>query len=101
MKHPRRRIRIRRRTQKAGNLLTIREFARKHPSHTEDSLKGIRFKARPRNSSIGEIPGNIMDDAFIKVGSRLYVDEGKFFILLKARAKQERTTNSTFKVRRR
>lgn len=66
------------------NFLTFRDFSVKHPSFPETTLRWIRFCSTPgRRDSRGVlIPANKMGPAFIKLGSRVYVDEFAFFELL-------------------
>lgn len=64
------------------SLYTLRKFAEKHSSFT--SLSAITnqvFKAAPRQSSKGVIPGNGMLDhgVIVKIGRRVLIDEVAYF----------------------
>lgn len=51
------------------SLLTIKQFAQRHPAFTEASLRWLRFKS----------PANGFGPAFLKVGKRVLVWEEEFF----------------------
>jgi hypothetical protein len=64
------------------SLYTLKKFAEKHSSFT--SLSAITnqvFKAAPRQSSKGVIPGNGMLDhgVIVKIGRRVLIDEAAYF----------------------
>ena len=63
------------------SLLTVRQFAAKHPAFTEACLRSLIFNASPRYSSRGSavIPGNGLDVALVRIGRRIYIDEYRFF----------------------
>jgi hypothetical protein len=50
-------------------LLTVSQFAIKHPAFSESSLRWLRFNSQ----------NNDMAPAFLKLGRRVYIDEEKFF----------------------
>lgn len=50
-------------------LLTFRQFAERHPAFTEAGLRWLRFNGAH----------NGFGDAFVKIGSRVLIDQGKFF----------------------
>jgi len=60
--------------------LTVDQFAERNPAFTRAALRNIIFKAEPRQSSRGEIPGNGLGDtgAIIRLGRRVLMDEAKF-----------------------
>lgn len=60
-------------------LLTVKQFARKHEAFTEGSLRFQIFNASPRKTSLGEIPGNGLDAALLRLGRKVLIDEAKFF----------------------
>ena len=88
------RKRIVRTPQRVRKLYTFKEFSRRNQSFSVPALRSLRFKSKPRSSSLGAIREGFMDAAFVKVGARVYIDEHLFFHLLR----QQRTkgpTNST------
>jgi 3D (Asp-Asp-Asp) domain-containing protein len=87
-----------RKVRRHNSLLSIKEFSNKHTSFSESALWGLRFKSKPRNSTSGKVLGNALDSAFIKLGSRVYIDEYKFFFLIRQGGED---TNSTYKVHER
>lgn len=60
-------------------LLTVKQFARKHEAFTEGSLRFQIFNSKPRKTSLGEIPGNGLDAALVRLGRKVLIDEAKFF----------------------
>lgn len=60
-------------------LLTVRQFADKHPAFSQGSLRNLIFLAQPRHTSQGTIHGNGLDAALVRVGRKLLIDEAKFF----------------------
>jgi len=60
-------------------LLTVKQFSRKHEAFTEGSLRFQIFNANPRKTSLGEIPGNGLDAALLRLGRKVLIDEAKFF----------------------
>lgn len=65
-------------------LLTVKQFASKHPAFSEGSLRFQIFNAGPRKTSRGEIPGNGLDYALVRLGRKVMIDEAKFFAWLDA-----------------
>lgn len=68
-------------------LFTLPNFAERHNSFlTLSALTNQKFKAEPRKSSRGEIPGNGLAEfgAFFTVGRRVLVDEDAYFRWLDA-----------------
>lgn len=63
------------------NLFTVNQFAEKHQAFTAAALRNLIFKAEPRQSSNGEIPGNGMIEcgAIVRLGRKVMIDEDKFF----------------------
>lgn len=53
-------------------LLTIRQFSEKHPFMSENSIRWLIFK--------GEI-----EDSLVRLSRRIYLDEEKFFEILKSK----------------
>ena len=60
-------------------LLTVRQFAEKHPAFQQGSLRNLIFLAESRNTSKGKIAGNGLDVALVRIGRKLLIDEAKFF----------------------
>ena len=57
-----------------SNLLTIRQFAEKHPAFPQGSLRHMRFNAET----------NGFKPAFLTVGRKVLIDEAKFFAIVEA-----------------
>lgn len=66
-------------TAPARVVLTINQFAQRHPSFTPGALRNLIWRAGARRSSLGVIPGNGLAKAIIKLGRRVYIDESAFF----------------------
>lgn len=62
-------------------LHTIRRFAEKHPSFTEPAMRNYVFRATPRRTSRGEVPGNGLLEcgAIVRIGRKVLVNEEAFF----------------------
>lgn len=60
-------------------LLTVRQFAEKHPAFSQGSLRNLIFLAESRKTSQGRIAGNGLDVALVRVGRKVLIDEAKFF----------------------
>ena len=69
-------------------LSTVAQFAERHPSFTEPSLRHLIFESKPRRSSKGQIEGNGLDRAIVRVGRKVLIDEAKFFDWLAAQNEQ-------------
>lgn len=65
-------------------VLTVRQFAARHPAFTEAALRNYIFYATPRRSSKGAIPSNGLETALIRLGRKVLIDEGRFFTWLDA-----------------
>ena len=68
-------------------LFTLPKFAERHNSFlTLSALTNQKFKAMPRQSSRGEIPGNGMLDygVIVTIGRRVLIDEDAYFRWLDA-----------------
>lgn len=61
-------------------LLTVEQFSGRNPAFTPPALRNLIFKAAPRQSSKGEIPGNglLESGAIIRLGRRVLIHETKF-----------------------
>jgi hypothetical protein len=53
-------------------LLTIRQFAQKHPFMTENSIRWLLFKDESG-----------LEECLYRISKRIYIDEKKFFNFLK------------------
>ena len=60
-------------------LRTVPQFSEKHPAFTQPALRHYLFHARPRHSSKGEVKGNGLDRAIVRVGRKVLIDEARFF----------------------
>jgi hypothetical protein len=60
-------------------LLTVRQFAERHPAFQQGSLRNLIFLAESRNTSKGTIAGNGLDVALVRIGRKVLIDEAKFF----------------------
>jgi len=65
-------------------LRTVPQFSEKHPAFSQPALRHLLFHARPRHSSKGEIAGNGLDKAILRVGRKVLIDEVRFFEWLAA-----------------
>ncbi len=62
-----------------GRLKTVRQFAEENPAFTEGSLRWLIFNSAPRVCSQGQVPGNGLDYALVRVGRRVLIDESRFW----------------------
>lgn len=63
-------------------LFTLKAFAERHASFlTLAALTNQVFKARPRQSTKGEIPGNGLEEAgaIVRLAGRVLIDEAAYF----------------------
>lgn len=60
-------------------LLTVNQFAMKHPAFTPSSLRNLIFLAADRYTSKGPIKGNGLQASIVRVGRKVLLDEEKFF----------------------
>ncbi len=65
-------------------LLTVKQFNEKHPAFSQGGLRHLIFFARARRTSRGEVAGNGLDAALVRVGRRILIDEARFFAWLDA-----------------
>ena len=61
-------------------FMTVEQFAEAHPAFTSASLRNLIFKAEPRKSSRGDIPGNGLAEAgaIVRLGRRVLLHESRF-----------------------
>lgn len=59
---------------------TVEQFSERHPAFSPPALRNLIFKAEPRQSSRGEVPGNGLAEAgaILRLGRRVLIDEAKF-----------------------
>ena len=61
-------------------LYTVDQFAAAQPAFTPAALRNLIFKAEPRQSSRGEIPGNGLLEcgAVVRIGRKVLIDANRF-----------------------
>ena len=72
-------------------IYTLKKFAERHSDFTTlSSITNQVFKAQPRHSSKGEIPGNGMLDfaVIMRIGRKVLIDEAAYFRWLDAQQKE-------------
>jgi hypothetical protein len=76
-----------------ATISTVELFAERHPAFTEPAVRNLIFKAEPRKSSRGEIPGNglIEAGAILRVGRKVLIDEDRFFAWVRSQNEARRT----------
>ena len=60
-------------------LLTVKQFSEKHQAFPQGSIRSLIFHANPRHSSQGQIDGNGLDAALIRIGRKVLINEARFF----------------------
>jgi len=65
----------------SNTYLTVRQFSGRNPAFTEPSVRNLIFKADPRKSSLGTIPGNglVEAGAIVRIGRKVLISEPRFF----------------------
>ncbi len=61
-------------------LLSIRDFAKKHPFMSENSIRWLLYK-----DELG------IEDCLVRVSRRIYIDEKKFFEFLTSHSKRDKS----------
>ncbi len=69
---------------KPRTLLTVKQFSERHPAFSQGGLRHLIFLSRTRQTSRGEVSGNGLDAALVRVGRRVLIDEARFFAWLDA-----------------
>lgn len=71
-------------------LLTVEQFSGRNPAFTPPALRNLIFKAVPRQSSRGVIPGNglLEAGAIIRLGRRVLLDESNFLAWVQSGAQK-------------
>lgn len=61
-------------------LYTVRQFAQVEPAWTELAIRNLVFKAQPRKSTKGEIPGNglLEAGAIVRRGRKVLIHRQRF-----------------------
>jgi len=61
--------------------LTVAQFSERNPAFTEPAVRNLIFKAGPRESTRGTIPGNglLESGAIARIGRKVLIHEGRFF----------------------
>jgi hypothetical protein len=65
--------------QAPRTLLTVRQFADKHPAFSGGALRYLIFNAKPRLTADGAMRSNGLDAALVRLGKRVLIDEAAFF----------------------
>lgn len=63
----------------APTLLTVRQFSERHPAFTQGAIRQLIFASQPRRTSRGNLPGNGLQAALVRLGRKVLIDEAKFF----------------------
>ena len=73
-------------------LLTVEQFSQRNPAFTPAAIRNLIFKAEPRQSSIGTVPGNGLLEAraVLRLGRRVLLDEAKFLQWVEGKAAESR-----------
>ncbi|MBE0625683.1 MAG: hypothetical protein IH606_12820 [Burkholderiales bacterium] len=60
---------------------TVAQFSERNPAFTTSALRNYIFKAHPRESTRGTIPGNglLESGAIRRIGRKVLIHEGRFF----------------------
>ncbi len=69
-------------SERPRRLFTIPRFAEQHSDHTtRAAVTNQVFKAEPRHSTKGEIPGNGMLEfgVIVRIGRKVLIDEDAYF----------------------
>ena len=64
-------------------LFSLAKFAERHASFlTLSAITNQVHRAKPRQSSLGEIPGNGLEEAgaIVRVNGRVLIDEDRYFL---------------------
>lgn len=62
-------------------LLSVRDFAARHPAFPAATLRELIFKSEERHTANDKLPGNglIEAGAILRVGRKVLIDEARFF----------------------
>lgn len=73
-------------------VFTVKQFSARNPAFPQAALRNLIFKAEPRYSTKGEIPGNglIECGAIIRLGRKVIIHEARFFEWIETQQKRRR-----------
>lgn len=60
-------------------LLTVRQFSEAHAAFSQGAIRNLIFLSEPRKTSLGNLPGNGLSIALVRIGRKILLDEAKFF----------------------
>ena len=60
-------------------LSTVRQFSEKNPAFSQGSLRNLIHLSKKRYCSKGDIQGNGLDMALVRIGRKIMIDDHKFF----------------------
>ena len=63
-------------------LLSVKQFAQRHPAFTEGSLRWLIFKASQPSRTAHDVSQNGINRAIVRIGRRVLIHEEAFFELL-------------------
>lgn len=65
----------------SNGYVSVRQFSERNPAFSEPSVRNLIFKADPRESSLGTIPGNglVEAGAIVRIGRKVLISEQRFF----------------------
>jgi len=63
----------------ARALSTVRQFSEKYPAFSQGSLRNLIHLSSERYTSKGQIPGNGLSVALVRIGRKLLISDQKFF----------------------
>ena len=66
------------------SLLTVKQFSERHAAFTQGSMRALIFASKRRHTSRGDIEGNGLDGALVRLGRKVLIDEGAFFEWIEA-----------------
>ena len=66
-------------THRQPQLRTVKQFAEAYPAFSEASLRWLIFKAGSPDLDANYEHNSALNDALIRVGRRVLIDEQKFF----------------------
>jgi len=66
-------------TDERRELLSVAEFARRHPSLSQSSLRWLIYRSKPRLGPNGPEAGNGFDRVVRRIGRRVFLDEAEFW----------------------
>ena len=60
-------------------LSTVRQFSEKHPAFSQGAIRNLIFLADDRKTCKGNMPGNGLSIALVRIGRKVLIDEARFF----------------------